>query len=103
VVPHAVVDVLTVTALVAMLVVAFLHPPAWVEVLVGVAAAGVVLACGAVDVSGAAEQVRLLLPVAGFLVAILVVAEMCAAEGVFAAVGGIVARAARGSPRRMLG
>jgi arsenical pump membrane protein len=31
-----------------------------------------------------------------------VVAEVCAAEGVFAAVGTLVARAGRGSPRRML-
>ncbi len=37
-----------------------------------------------------------------FLAAILVVAEVCAAEGVFAAVGSIVARAGRHRPQRML-
>src|SRR3954464_389657 len=86
-----------------MLGVAFLHPRAWVEVLVGVGAPAVVVGSGAVDLSGAADQVRLLLPVVAFLAAILVVAEMCAAEGLFDAVGAAVARASRSSPRRMLG
>ena len=45
---------------------------------------------------------RLLFPVVAFLSAILVVAELCAVEGVFSAVGALVARAGRGSPRRML-
>ena len=67
--------------------------------LVALVAAGVVLATGAVDRSGAAEQTRLLLPVVAFLAAILVVAEVCAAEGVFAAVGSAVARAGRRRPR----
>lgn len=100
--PPALVDVLGVGALVVLLVVAFVHPPGWVEVLVGVAAAGVVLATGAVDRTGALDQTQLLLPVVAFLSAILVVAEVCAAEGVFAAVGATVARAGRRSPRRML-
>jgi arsenical pump membrane protein len=101
-VPPVLVDVLAVGALVVLLAVAFLHPPGWVEVLVGVLAAGVVLLTGAVDLSGALDQIRLLFPVVAFLAAILVVAEVCAAEGVFAAVGSIVARASRGSPHRML-
>jgi arsenical pump membrane protein len=101
-VPPALVDVLAVAALVVLLAVAFVHPPGWVEVLVGVLAVGVVLATGAVDPAGALDQVGLLLPVVAFLAAILVVAEVCAAEGVFAAVGSIVARASRRSPQRML-
>jgi arsenical pump membrane protein len=48
------------------------------------------------------DQVRLLLPVVAFLAGILVVAEVCAVEGVFAAVGAAVARASRRDPRRML-
>jgi arsenical pump membrane protein len=101
-VPPALLDVLTVGALLVLLAVAFVHPRARVEVLVGVVAAAVVLGSGAVDLAGAWEQTRLLLPVVAFLSAILVVAEVCAAEDVFAAVGSIVARAGRGSPRRML-
>lgn len=101
-VPHALVDALTVCALVVLLVVAFVHPPQWVEVLAGVAAAGAVLAVGAVPWDGALEEVRLLLPVVAFLAAILVVAELCDSEGLFQAVGSTVARAGRRDPRRML-
>lgn len=100
--PGPLIDLVVVVALAVMLATAFVHPPAWVEVLVGLIAAGVVLATGAVDVSGAADAVRLLLPVVAFLAGILVVAEMCAVEGVFAAVGDRVARAGRGRPGRML-
>src|SRR5690349_15751645 len=85
-----------------MLAVAFAHPPEWVEAAVGLGAAGVLLALGAVDVGQAREQVVELWPVVAFLMAILVVATLCAAEGVFLAVGSIVARQARGRPVRML-
>ncbi|NUR06362.1 MAG: arsenic transporter [Nocardioidaceae bacterium] len=85
-----------------MLAVAFAHPRARVELAVGLVAAGVVLACGAVGPAGALDQVRLLFPVVAFLAAILAVAELCAVEGVFAAVGALVRRAGRGDPRRML-
>ena len=100
--PALVADVVAVLALVAMLGVAFAHPRAWVELVVGLLAAGAVLGVGAVDVSGAREQLSLLLPVVAFLAAILVVAEICAAEGVFAAVGSIVRRAGLGRAQRML-
>ncbi len=100
--PASLVDVVTVGALLVMLLVAFVHPPPFVELLMGLVCAGVVVAVGAVDAAGALDQVRLLLPVVAFLAGILVVAELCAAEGVFAAVGGLVARASRGHPRRML-
>jgi arsenical pump membrane protein len=102
-VPPPLVDAVAVAALVVMLVVAFAHPPSWLEALVGVAAAGLVVAVGAVSMHGALDQVRLLLPVVVFLAAILMVAELCAVEGVFSAVGALVARAGRGSPRRILG
>lgn len=60
------------------------------------------LLVGAVDVTGALDQVRLLFPVVAFLAAILVVAEVCAAEYVFEAVGSLVGRLGRGRPKRML-
>src|SRR4051794_13702666 len=85
-----------------MLVVAFAHPRWRVELVVGLVAAAVVVATGAVGLHGTARETRELFPVVAFLAAILVVAEMCAAEGVFAAVGARVARAGRGSPQRML-
>jgi arsenical pump membrane protein len=101
-VAQVLVDVVAVIALVVMLTVAFVHPRGWVEVLVGVVAAGLVVATGAVHPGGAVDQVRLLAPVVAFLAGILVVAEVCAAEGVFTAVGTIVARASRQDPVRIL-
>ena len=101
--PAPLIDVVAVLALAVMLAIAFVHPPGWLEALVGVVAVGTVLAVGAVSLSGAEEQVRLLFPVVAFLAAILVVAELCAAEGVFTAVGSLVARGGRGGPRGILG
>ncbi|HEY4569326.1 MAG TPA: SLC13 family permease, partial [Kribbella sp.] len=96
------VDVIAVGALVLLLVVAFRHPRGSVEVLAGTVAAAAVVASGAVDLAVAWQQVRLLVPVVAFLAGILVMAEMCAAEGLFAAVGSLVARASRGHPKRLL-
>jgi arsenical pump membrane protein len=102
-VPHILVEVVAVAALVVLLAVAFVHPRAWTEVLAGVLAASAVLASGAVRWAGAVQQVRLLAPVLLFLAGILVVSEVCAVEGVFSAVGAMVARASRQHPGRMLG
>jgi arsenical pump membrane protein len=96
------VDVIAVAALVVLLTVAFVHPPGWVEAPVGVLGAVAVVGTGAVTWHGAVEQLRLLFPVVAFLAGILVVAEICAVEGVFTAVGTRVARASRREPRRML-
>jgi arsenical pump membrane protein len=101
-VPPALVDVLAVVALAVMLAVAFTHPRPVVELAVGLGAAAVTVLSGAVSLADAGEEVRLLLPVVLFLAAILVVAELCAAEGLFTAVGSLVRRAGRGDPRRML-
>ena len=100
--PAPLVDAVAVVALLVMLVIAYVHPPAWLELAVGVLCAAAVVAVGAVGVAGALDQVRLLFPVVAFLAGILVVAELCAVEGVFAAVGALVARAGRGSPGRLL-
>lgn len=100
--PSALIDLFSVLALVVMLVVAFLHPADWVETVVGLTAAGTVAALGAVTRVQVSSELRQLFPVVAFLAAILVVAEICAAEGVFSAVGGIVARASRHRPLRML-
>lgn len=99
---QALVDVVAVAALVVLLAVAFVHPPGWVEAAAGAVAAGAVVASGPLSAEHAVDQVQLLLPVVAFLAGILVVAEVCAAEGVFAAVGSLVARASRHDPRRML-
>ena len=100
--PPALFDAIAVLALVLMLVVAFRHPSGRVEAATGLLAAGAVLATGMLGWHRVATEVGHLLPVVGFLAAILVVAEMCAVEGVFAAVGSLVVRAGRRDPQRML-
>jgi arsenical pump membrane protein len=95
-------DVVAVAALAGLLAVAFAHPRGRTETLAGLAAAGAVLAVGAVSLEDAGQQVERMLPVVLFLAAILVVAETCAAEGLFAAVGDAVRRAGRGDPHRVL-
>ena len=95
-------DVVSVVALVGLLLVAFRHPRGRTEALAGIAAAGAVLLVGAVGVDAAREQVERMLPVVLFLAAVLVVAEACAAEGVFDAVGDAVRRAGRGDAHRVL-
>ncbi|MGN6128708.1 MAG: SLC13 family permease [Nocardioidaceae bacterium] len=100
--PAALVDAVAVLALVALLVVAFAHPRGRVEAAAGLLAAAAVLGTGGVGWADAGAQVARLLPVVGFLAAILVVAEVCAAEGLFVALGALVARAAGGRPRTML-
>jgi len=65
-------------------------------------AAGLVVAIGAVSPSEAWSQVTDLLPVVGFLAAILVLAQLCDDEGLFTAAGDLMARACRGDPQRLL-
>jgi arsenical pump membrane protein len=101
-VPPALFDAIAVLALVLMLVVAFRHPSGRVEAATGVVAAGAVIATGVLPWHRVSAEIGHLLPVVGFLAAILVVAEMCAVEGVFAAVGSLVVRAGRRDPHRML-
>jgi arsenical pump membrane protein len=91
-------DVSGVIALVALLLVAHRHPRARVEALAALGAAALVLATGLVPVADAWDDVRPLLPVVVFLVTILVVAEMCARAGVFAAAAHHVRRHSRGRP-----
>lgn len=60
------------------------------------------LAVGAVDVPTALAEVRTLAPIVAFLMVLLVLADACAALGLFAAVGARLAVLGRGSPRRQL-
>ncbi|WP_211357207.1 SLC13 family permease [Nocardioides rubriscoriae] len=84
------VDLLAVAALVSLLVVAYRHPRRRVEATVSVAATGVVLATGLVSLAHARENVTELAPVVGFLVAILVVSQVCDRAGLFAAAGALL-------------
>jgi arsenical pump membrane protein len=72
------------------------------EAVAAVPAAGLVVAVGAVSLSEAWTQVRELLPVVGFLAAVLVLAQLCDDEGLFTAAGDLMARTCRGRPERLL-
>lgn len=72
------------------------------EALAAVPAAGAVVALGVVTPAAAWTETRTLLPVVAFLAAVLALAHLSDAEGLFAAAGALMARSARGRPRRLL-
>ncbi|MFI6880923.1 SLC13 family permease [Streptomyces sp. NPDC050400] len=96
-------EVLAVTLLLLTLAFAVVRPRNWPEAVVAVPAAAVAVATGSVSVTHAWAETKDLLPVVGFLAAILLLAQLCADEGLFRAAGDAVARACHGSPTRMLG
>ena len=85
------------------MVCAVVRPFGWTEAVVAVPAAGILIAAGALQLSDAAAEARRLGPVIGFLALVLVLAQLCADEGLFQACGSWMARRARGRPRRLLG
>ncbi len=95
-------DAVALTVLLALLVTAILHLPWRQEAAVAVLATVVVLATGLVSREELADTVRALFPVVVFLVTILVVSDVCARAGLFAAAARVVGRASRGRPDRLL-
>ncbi|QIK68611.1 arsenic transporter [Nocardioides sp. HDW12B] len=84
--------------LAATLVAAVLRPHRLPEAVVAVGAAAVVLGVGAVDVADAEAELERLAPVVAFLAALLVLARLCADEGVFEAAGRRLVRGAGVGP-----
>src|SRR5487761_11631 len=98
----AVSESLSVIALVAVLAWAVIRPRGWPEAVAAVPAAALVVATGALGVRAALTEAQRLGPVIGFLAALLVIAQLCADEGLFRACGAWMASRSGGQPRRLL-
>jgi arsenical pump membrane protein len=88
--------------LVAVLGFAMIRPRGLPEALVAVPAAGLVLVIGLVPWDAAGRRAVEILPTLGFLAAILLLSYLAGVEGVFEWLGGRLARACHGKPRRLL-
>ncbi|MDT0201577.1 SLC13 family permease [Nocardioides sp. AE5] len=100
--PAPLLDLIVVSCLAGALAIALAHPRGRWEALVALGASAVVIGTGVISIREATDQVRLLLPVVGFLVAILVVADACAAAGLFRALGALVRRHRGDGPRPLV-
>jgi arsenical pump membrane protein len=93
---------LALVLLAATLGVAVTRPPYLSEAMAASAGAVVLVAVGAIGLSAAGDALRDLGPTVGFLAAILLIADGCRREGLFDAMGAMMARGAQGSPPRLL-
>ena len=88
--------------LAATLAVAVTRPPYVSEAIAACAGAVLLVIVGAIGLSGAGDALRALGPTVGFLAAMLLIADGCRREGLFAAMGAVMARGSGGSPQRLL-
>lgn len=93
---------LALLALTALLAVALLRPKHVSEAAAALAGAVVLLGVGAISLSQAQASLRSLGPTVGFLAALLLIAEGCRREGLFEAIGQIMARRSGSDARRLL-
>jgi arsenical pump membrane protein len=89
-------------ALVVVLAFAMIRPRGLPEAVVAVPVAGAVLLLGLVSPAAAGHKVIEILPTLGFLAAILLLSFLAGVDGVFVWLGGLVAAACHGKPRRLL-
>ena len=72
------------------------------EAAVAVPAAVIVIVTGALPLTAARAESQRLLPVVGFLAAVLVLGQLCESEGLFTAAGARLAKASHHRPVRLL-
>jgi arsenical pump membrane protein len=101
-VPEGLTLALSLAGLAATLAVAVARPRWLPEAVVAVAAAAGLVAVGAVTVDRARQAAGQLAPTIGFLAALLLLADGCRRDGLFEALGALMARGARERPRRLL-
>jgi len=92
-------DLVAAAGLLALLAVAYRHPPRWVEASVSVGVALGVMATGLLSERQVRTALLELAPVVVFLMTILVVADVCHRAGLFTALG---SRLRAGGPHRLL-
>jgi arsenical pump membrane protein len=95
-------EALAVALLFLVLAWAIARPRGWPEAVLAVPAAALVVVSGAISNGHLRDECARLGPVIGFLAAVLVLARLCADDGLFGACGDWMARHA-GSPRQLLG
>lgn len=96
-------EVISIAMLIVVLVFAVVRPRGLPEAVAAVPAALVVLASGALSMGRARQEVEHLFPVVAFLAAVLVISELCDADGLFSYAGSLMAARSRGEPHRLLG
>ncbi|WP_020577518.1 SLC13 family permease [Actinopolymorpha alba] len=95
-------ELVAVAALAGVLAFAIRRPRDYPEAVAAVPAALLVVLTGGLSAQEAWHQLTTLLPVVIFLIAVLVIADACDAEGLFAALGGVLGRASHGRPQLLL-
>ncbi|WP_433603165.1 arsenic transporter [Nocardia sp. CA-135953] len=95
-------EALSVGLLLVVLACAVIRPWGLPEAVLAVPAAVIVIVTGAIAPGHAVAEAARLGPVIGFLAAVLVLAQLCAEEGLFQACGAWMARSAVGRSRRLL-
>ena len=95
-------EVISVAMLIAVLGFAVIRPRGLPEAVAAVPAALIVLLTGALSWAQAWAEIQHLFPVVAFLAAVLVISELCDADGLFRYAGALMAAKSRGEAHRLL-